>query len=172
MKTILAIGFSLAVGSALSQPKDYSADVKSVESTISALYEVISGEKGQSRDWDRFRNLFSPDAKLIPTFINKEGNVAYRSITPSEYEVSFTKSIPQRGFFESEISNVTESYGNIVHVFSTYETREEKQGKVTMRGINSIQLMKTNDRYYIMNIFWSSETEKNPLPEKYLKSKN
>jgi hypothetical protein len=152
-----------------SQVKDYSSDVKSVDSTIAALYEVISGEKNESRDWDRFKNLFTAEAKLIPTFISKEGNVAYHAITPAEYEISFTKNIPQRGFFEREISNITESYGNIVHVFSTYETREEKNGKVTMRGINSIQLLKSNDRYYIMNIFWSGETEKNPLPEKYLK---
>jgi hypothetical protein len=74
-----------------------------------------------------------------------------------------------KGFFEKEISNMTELYGNIVHVFSTYETREERDGKVTMRGINSIQLLKSDDRFYVVNIFWSSETPQTPLPEKYLK---
>lgn len=32
------------------------------------------------------------------------------------------------------------SYGTIAHVFSTYETRETKNGPVTNRGVNSIQL--------------------------------
>jgi hypothetical protein len=155
---------------AFPQQKDYSADVKSIEAITTALYDVISGEKGNARDWARFKNLFTSDARLIPTFTNKEGKATYRSITPAEYEVSFTKSIPQRGFFEREVSSVKEEYGNIVHVFSTYETTEEKNGNVTMRGINSIQLLKTEDRYYIMNIFWSAETDKNPLPEKYLRS--
>ncbi|HEY0743565.1 MAG TPA: hypothetical protein VGD40_18985 [Chryseosolibacter sp.] len=159
----------LLSGAVLGQTKDYSSDVKSPESIVAALYEVISGEKGQARDWDRFKNLFTADAKLIPTFTNKERQVAYRAITPAEYETSFTKSIPVRGFFEREISNITEAYGNIVHVFSTYETTEEKNGKVTMRGINSIQLLKTNDRYYVVNIFWSSETPQTPLPDKYVK---
>ncbi|HEY0653097.1 MAG TPA: hypothetical protein VGD65_08210 [Chryseosolibacter sp.] len=168
MKTLLAILFAFVAIPAFCQSKDYSADVKTVESTIKALYEVISGEKGEARDWERFRNLFTADAKLIPTFINKEGKVAYRAITPAEYETSFTKMIPNRGFFETEISNITEAYGNIVHVFSTYETRDEKAGKVTMRGINSIQLLKSNDRYYVMNIFWSSETDEAPIPGKYL----
>lgn len=169
MKSIYTTILLFVFSNSFSQTKDYSADVKSTEAIIAALYEVISGDKGQSRDWERFKFLFTPDAKLIPTFVNKEGKVAYRAITPAEYETSFSKSIPQRGFFEKEISNVTESYGNIVHVFSTYETREEHDGKVTMRGINSIQLLKADDRYYIANIFWSSETPQTPLPQKYLK---
>ena len=169
MKTFILPLLLLTASLSFGQTKDYSNDVKSVESVIAALYEVISGEKGEARDWERFKNLFTADAKLIPTFVNKEGKVAYRAITPAEYEASFTKNIPQRGFFEREILNVTESYGNIVHVFSTYETTEERNGKVVMRGINSIQLLKSNDRYYVMNIFWSSETPQTPLPEKYLK---
>jgi hypothetical protein len=169
MKSSILFLLIAIVSSAAGQTKDYSSDVKTVESTIAALYEVISGEKGQARDWDRFKNLFSADAKLIPTFVNKEGKIAYRAITPAEYEVSFTKNIPQRGFFEREVGHIKEEFGNIVHVFSTYETTEEKNGKVIMRGINSIQLLKSDDRYYVVNIFWSSENEKNPLPEKYLK---
>jgi hypothetical protein len=169
MKPIYTLALLFIFSFSFAQTKDYSTDVKSSEAIIAALYDVISGDKGQARDWDRFKNLFTTDAKLIPTFVNKEGKVAYRAITPAEYETSFTKSIPQRGFFEKEISNVTELYGNIVHVFSTYETREERDGKVTMRGINSIQLLKSDDRFYVVNIFWSSETPQTPLPERYLK---
>jgi hypothetical protein len=169
MKLLCTIALAFISSFSFAQTKDYSADVKSSEAIIAALYDVISGDKGQGRDWDRFKNLFTADAKLIPTFVNKEGKVAYRVITPAEYETSFTKNIQQRGFFEKEIANITEAYGNIVHVFSTYETREERDGKVTMRGINSIQLLKADDRFYVANILWSSETTQTPLPEKYLK---
>src|SRR5215469_14094644 len=41
-------------------------DVRSVDAIVGALYDVISGPKGQARDWDRFRSLFLPDARLIP----------------------------------------------------------------------------------------------------------
>jgi hypothetical protein len=169
MKTYLVLALGLMCTAATAQIADYSNDVKTIESTIAALYEVISGEKGEARNWDRFRNLFAADAKLIPTFVNKEGKITYRAITPAEYEASFTKNSQTKGFFEREVSNIIESYGNIVHVFSTYETTEERNGKVSMRGINSIQLLKSNDRYYVMNIFWSTETPQTPLPEKYLK---
>ncbi len=33
----------------------YSKDVSSESAIITALYEVISGESGEARDWDRFK---------------------------------------------------------------------------------------------------------------------
>ena len=147
---------------------EFAEDVKSHEAIIEALYEVISGGPEEPRNWARFQNLFSADARLIPTFKNKEGKTGYRMMTPEEYQTMFTVNI-KKGFFEKEISQTSEEFGNIVHVFSTYETRERKDGPVTMRGINSIQLLKTEDRYYIMNIFWSAETKEMQLPKKYVK---
>ena len=40
-------------------------DVSSPEAILAAVYSVISGPKGQTRDWDRMRSLFLPDARLI-----------------------------------------------------------------------------------------------------------
>ena len=145
-----------------------SKDVESVESIISALYAVISGDPGVPRDWQRFKNLFTADARLIPSFKNQEGKVGYRTMTPAEYEQMFTARVTT-GFFERELNRVIEEYGTITHVFSVYETREKADGPVVQRGINSIQLLKSHDRYYIMNIFWSAETKENPIPEKYLR---
>src|SRR5260370_30562374 len=48
------------------------ADVNSVDAIISAVYNVISGPRGQSRDWDRMRSLFLPDARLIPARAAKD----------------------------------------------------------------------------------------------------
>ena len=45
--------------------KQYKKDVSSIDSIINALYEVISGGKGEERDWDRERNLFHLKARLI-----------------------------------------------------------------------------------------------------------
>lgn len=148
--------------------KNYTNDVQSVDAIITALYDVISGEAGTPRDWDRFLNLFTADAKLIPTQKNAEGKFVYRTMTPAEYVNMFSTRI-STGFFERELHQKTESYGTLVHVFSTYETKSQSEGPVTNRGINSIQLFKDNDRYYVMTIFWCAESLGFPLPEKYLK---
>lgn len=145
---------------------DYSSDVKSVDATIAALYDVISGEASVPRDWARFKNLFTADAKLIPTRKDKEGKLTYRVLTPDEYVQMFT-SRGSTGFFERELHRTSDAYGTIVQVFSTYETKEKKDGPVTNRGINSIQLFYDGTRYYVMNVFWCAESSGFTLPEKY-----
>jgi len=145
----------------------YDNDVKTVDAIMSAVYDVISGTADEPRNWDRFHYLFTEDAKLIPTGKQEDGTVSYRYWTPKQYEEMFTAN--RSAFFERELLRKTEAYGLIVHVFSTYETKLEKDGPVTNRGINSFQLLKGNDRYYIMNIFWSAESDGFPLPDKYIK---
>jgi len=170
MKTfpLAALLIVLVASESLAQPKDYSEDVSSIDGIITALYEVISGDANAPRDWDRFRNLFKPESRLIPTSKNKEGNFGLRSITPEEYVQLFTGNI-KTGFFEVEVSHTLEEYGTIAHVFSTYETRETKTGPIANRGINSIQLFKDKDRYYVVSIFWCAESMGFPIPDKYLK---
>jgi len=145
---------------------DYSNDVKSIDATIAALYEVISGEAGAARDWNRFKNLFTADAKLIPTGKNKEGKFNYRVLSPDDYVQMFTTRVTT-GFFERELHRSADEFGTIVQIFSTYETKEKKDGAVTNRGINSIQLFYDGSRYYVMNVFWCAESLGFSLPEKY-----
>jgi hypothetical protein len=149
-------------------PKAKAADVSSVDAILASLYDVISGPAGQPRDWNRFRSLFVPDARLIPTRHNKTGNGADVGIfTPEQYQERAATALAQ-GFFERGIHNTTESFGDIVHVFSTYESRHTKDGEPFQRGINSIQLLKDGNRYWIVTIFWDGESPTNPIPAKYL----
>jgi hypothetical protein len=149
-------------------PKAKPADVSSVDSILTALYDVISGPAGQPRDWTRFRSLFVPDARLIPTRHNKTGNGADVAIyTPEQYQERSAPAL-EKGFFERGIHNTTESFGDIAHVFSTYESRHTKDGEPFQRGINSIQLLKDGNRYWIVTILWDGESPTNPIPAKYL----
>jgi hypothetical protein len=150
-----------------SQTKDYTIDVKSEDAIIAALYDVISGEPNTPRDWDRFLFLFKPEGRLIPTRKSDTGELTTKAMTPADYVQLFQSRIPT-GFFERELSRKSESYGTVTHAFSTYETKDKKEGSVTNRGINSIQLFKDKDRFYIISIFWCAESMGFPLPQHYL----
>lgn len=166
-----SLAFFLAIlcsAASMGQTGDYTKDVKTKEAIVAALYEVISGSPQQPRNWERFRNLFRPDSRLIPTNKNLQGDFTIRFITPDEYVQLFSNNI-KTGFFEKELHQKVESYGTIAHVFSTYETREMIDGPVTNRGINSIQLFYNNERYYIVNIFWCAESMGFPIPPNYTK---
>lgn len=169
MKAISITFFSMMIAlSVRAQQKNYAEDVKTVDAIVAALYGVISGAPGQARDWDRFRNLFKAEARLIPTRKSETGELTIRAMTPDEYAQLFSSRI-NSGFYERELHRVTESFGTLVQLFSTYETREKSDGPVTNRGINSIQLFFDGQRYYIVNIFWCAESLGYALPEKYLR---
>jgi hypothetical protein len=159
---------SLTFAQAPTTSVNYTKDVSSEAAIISALYEVISGEPGAPRDWERFKYLFAKDAFLIPTNKSTEGVFGYRKMTPEDY-INFFSTRIKTGFFEKELKHELVSFGTIAHVFSTYETKETKNGPVTNRGINSIQLFKDQNRYYIMNIFWCAESLGFTLPPASLK---
>ena len=146
-------------------------DVATMDSIIAALYDVISGPAGQKRNWDRFRSLFVPGARLIPTGRNPQtGEVGSRVRTPEEYITRSAPLLEQNGFFEREISRQTEKFGNIAHLFSTYESRHKAEDeKPFARGINSIQLMNDGKRWWVVTIFWQAEDDKTPLPAEYLR---
>jgi len=167
MKRILLLTVIICFSNTL-KAQDYSNDVKSTDAIVKALYDVISGESKAPRDWNRFRNLFKPESKLIPTRKTETNDFTLKALSPEEYIQIFTSRVTT-GFFERELHNKTEAYGTIAHVFSTYETTEVKGGPVTNRGINSIQLFKDKERYYIVNIFWCAESMGFPLPNQYLK---
>ncbi len=168
---ILSILFCVIFMTSEAQSSDekYSEKVESLESTIFNLYAVISGEKGQERDWDLMKYLFHPDAKLIPSGKNKEGIYKARYMTVQDYIDSSGKWLVDNGFFEKEIHRSVNTYGNITQVFSTYESfKSEADTTPFMRGINSIQLLNDGERWWIMNIYWTQETEENPIPKEYL----
>ncbi len=145
------------------------ADVASVDSIIAAVYDVISGPAGKKRDWDRMRSLFVPGARLIPTGPRQTGGgFASRVLTVDEYIERASGFFEKEGFYEREASRKTEEFGQIVHAFSTYESRHAPDEKPFQRGINSIQLMNDGNRWWVVTIFWQGEDEKHPLPEKNL----
>jgi hypothetical protein len=173
---ILAIVFTLfSVATVFGQAKGPNpADVGSLDSIMTAVYASISGEAGQARDWDRFRSLFHKDARLIPTGKNpKTGVVGARALTPNEFITQSEPFLMKEGFYETEKARHVDMYGNIAHVFSTYESRHAPGDKTPfMRGINSFQLLNDGKRWWVVTIYWQAETPENPLPKKYLKSRS
>ncbi len=148
-----------------------SADVQSVDAIVAALYDVISGPAGEERDWNRFRSLFMSSANLVPVFQNPQGVVQAIEMTPEDYIQRSGVQLVQIGFFESEIARVEERFGNMVHVFSTYEGyRGDDLETPLVRGINSIQVLFKDGRWWVANIAWQPEQAPAGilLPEEYL----
>jgi hypothetical protein len=148
------------------------ADVASIDVIIAATYEVISGPAGKKRDWDRERSLFLSRARLIPTAVEAGRNdvdLAPQMLDVEGYIARVEPLIEKRGFYEKEIARRVEQFGQIAHVWSTYESRHDPSDpEPFMRGINSFQLFNDRKRWWIVSIYWQHESAQHSLPEKYL----
>jgi hypothetical protein len=153
-------------------PTALPADVGSVDGVIAALYDVISGPAGKPRDWNRLRSLFAPQGKLVAVGMRPDGSSPATVMTVDDYIARVTKPFNDAGFHETELARGSDSFGQIVHVFSTYESRHAPgDAKPFQRGINSIQLYHDGRRWWIVNLLWHAEGDQHPLPERYLKSR-
>ena len=165
---LLSMGFCLPnpAGATPAKPED----VDSIDSILKAVYEVISGEAGEKRDWARFKSLFIGEAQLIPVNRKEDGTgMRYGILTPGSYEKMAGTRLSEEGFFEKEIHRVVEQFGPIAHVFSSYEARRSlADEKPFVRGINSFQLFNDGKRWWVVSIYWTAERDDLPIPDKYL----
>jgi len=142
-------------------------DVSSPDAIIKATYDNISGPAG-NRNWYRERTLFIKGAILIPIGkrIHKDGDFEIMSL--DEWIEDTSKYLEENDFYETEIMRKMYRYGDIMHVFSTYEARTDPEGKPIARGINCLQLLHKDDRWWIVSIMWDNESKENPIPEEFL----
>ena len=95
---------------------------------------------------------------MIATGKRQSGEITRRVMSVEDYISSSGPYLEKEGFFETEIGSTKEQFGNIVHVFSAYETKKTATDeKPFMRGINSIQLWNDGKRWWIVTVFWEAE---------------
>jgi hypothetical protein len=167
---LASAGAQATTAPAATTPAANPADVNSLDAIIAALYDVISGPAGQARNWDRMRSLFIPGARLIPTGQQPDSSVTARVLTVDDYVARAGPGLEKNGFFEREIGRKVETFGNVTHAFSAYDSKRTAQDEKPFdRGINSIQLLNDGKRWWIVTVYWDRERPNNPIPAQYLK---
>jgi hypothetical protein len=143
------------------------ADVETIDGIVHAFYAVISGPIGQPRDWGRDATLYlEPMSFTVVSLDPESGKPVARTISKQEFVDENDAWLVESGFSEREIHRETRGFGNIAHVWSTYEwnTEDGQSG----RGINGIDLFHDGSRWWITHATWESEREDNPIPPEYL----
>ncbi|WP_315818978.1 hypothetical protein [Paraflavitalea speifideaquila] len=109
MKKILLIGLIVLLGHvsyaytnspALDSVPAQEKDVKSIDAILTALYDVISGPAGQTRNWDRMRTLFLPEGRLVATGIRPDGTTGKRVMSVEDYIKSSGPYLEKMGFLK------------------------------------------------------------------------
>lgn len=151
---LIAIAFAsceTTVMPAVSNGPQPGSDEFQIQSTVLAVYNVISGPAGR-RDWDRFKDLFAPGARMIS--MHKEPVV----MTTDEYIAKTTPYFKDNAFFERPIDTKIDRFQDIATVRSRYESRHASSDeKPFTTGVNEFQLVRSGDSWKVMTILWQEE---------------
>lgn len=133
-------------------------DEQGIGAVIDEMYAMISGPAGP-RDWSRQANSFLPEARQVRTFVDDAGRPAMLAMGLDEYSSNVTPFFDTNPFYEVEIDRRIDVFGNMAHVWSTYEARTAPYGaSPERRGVNSIQLFRHADRgWRIISMIWDNE---------------
>jgi len=152
-------------------------DAVSVDAIVSALYGSVSHPSDAPPDFDRLRRIFLYVGMLVPPKTPEAADFTVMDVDQfsERYEKSVAarkaKGEPPLGFFEREVSRRADCFGNICQIFSTYESRHAPSDPTPFqRGINSIQLLRDGNRWWIASVVWDAERSDNPVPAQYLPS--
>ena len=149
--------------------------VKSIEGITNKMLELISGDIGETRNWDKFRNLFLPTAQTMIVNQKASPSKQVKTINLEEFVRYIGPSYKRDGFKEIAIGLTVNEFNGIANVFQSYHCKN-LTGTYEKRGINSYQLVYANGRWWIASTTFTNETDENKIPDNYLfeeyKSKN
>lgn len=151
-------------------PQAAPADSNSIEAVIHAFYSAISAPAGGKLDRNRLHSLFVPNGRIVVGLAaSGKRNADLIFLTPDEYADSSDSQTVKSGFFDRNPANQMEQFGLMAHVYSTYESRSDpNDAKPMARGIKSFELLNSNHRWYIVQVYWDSERPDNLIPEKWM----
>jgi len=175
IKTILKITLTIimATQTVIAQPNaktpkyPLKEDVSTINGIMKATYETVSGEAGAKRQWERDLSLHDPNAIYSFRFHDSEGKLQQTTMSINDFHKESFSMVMKTAFYENEINREVRVFGNIAHVWSTYETRLEKNGPVMRRGINSVQLYYEEGRWWILSWTFDKERADRKIPQTF-----
>lgn len=141
---------------------------KTVDELVSALDAAVSGPADKDRTC--MRQLFTPDARLVPMVKGPDGGLVPKTLTVDDW-IDRVKKRGSEVFYEKQIEYTSDVYGHIAQIWSTYETRSTPDGKAIDRGINSILAVNDGQVWKVEHILWEAESPTEQVPQRYLPKK-
>ena len=95
-----------------------------------------------------------PHIKVVATAVNGEDGI--KQVMRHRPDV-ITLDLEMPSFWEAELWRETRQFDDVAHVLSAYETRRTRGGELLNLGVNSIQLLRRDGRWWISAMIWRRE---------------
>lgn len=151
-------------------PEPRLEDLESIDAIIRAYYDSASFAAGGLPDYPRLRTLFHPRARITPPRADDALKAEVLEVEPfleRSRRMIRDSELENAGFVQREVFRSVEAFGNVAHVFSTYESSLADEPKPFERGINSIQLLKQGHGWEVLNMMWEVERKDLAIPDEF-----
>ncbi|WP_445955493.1 hypothetical protein [Yeosuana sp.] len=173
MKNI-AIGFIVLITMQLNAQNNSMSDslsVKTIDGIVIRAFDLLSRKDDKIKNMEKTRNLYLPSAKF--TILNHPIDSLpqkYETVSLDEFlkYMNENQEYYEKGFTQYELGKVVNEYNGIANVFQGFYAKDSENQEV--KGITSYQLIYFNERWWISDLLWTTDTNGNPIPEKYLKN--
>ena len=165
----LAFLFVLSAVACTSTPRALAsnADELALRAIVQDVYAIVSGDKGQPRDWDRLRKHFVEGGTMHVSMQRGE-RIAAAKFDVEQFIAMANQNSQQQAFYEAPLVTRVEAFSGVGHAWSSYTARSQKDGDPFARGVNCFTFVKTKDGWRIATIAWSEETDTVKLPAELL----
>ncbi len=135
------------------------------EGVVVCLYAAISFQPGQKPNYNLLNTLFHPQARIAPPATDTGGVLKSMGVEEFfDYFDSRIQDIISVGGREEQVSYKTFIFHNFAHIFSAYQFILFDSEKPLARGVNSLQLVHENGRWWILSLTWDRTEPGEELP--------
>jgi hypothetical protein len=170
-RSILTLGALLA---ALSLPATLCAQAPAApadtatataEGTVRELYRIVSFRPGETTDWAKVRALFLPQAVVVLR-TSRTATAVFNVDGFINDFIGFDTipAVARSGFTETIIRLRPMVLGNIAHVLVLYEAQVTGSQRPPQPGVDSIHLVRRDERWWIASIMNEVLAPERPLP--------
>lgn len=164
LATILCMAL---IGASDAQADAQASDWQTPQSIVQAMYEVVSADAGEARDWERYRALFIEGAQLSVALDSKIGS-GIMAMSAEDLIAQTDAAYATTGFHELPLVTRVEQHGLMASELSSFEVRLRRDDPAPMmRGLNHFQLLNDRERWWIVSNVGVMETARAPLPEEF-----
>jgi len=143
-------------------------DGRSADSTVTALYDLISVPAGGTWDWDRIDSLFI-DQGVFVTMMPRDGKALMAKTDLLTLRSQTQAAYGRSGFIEREYKQEVRTFGDIASVYSSfYIALPQHAERPLARGLHHFQLVKAQDCWRIVSNISQMEGASWQLPAAFV----
>jgi hypothetical protein len=162
----LLILVMLFPASVLAWDENDESSLQTPDGVVNELYRLICVPKGGPEpDWERVRSLFIPEAVIILR-VSKDASSTFTVQGWIDDFIAYNTKAKssERGFEEKIVRMAPTVFRDIAHILVLYEARMLDWSKPAAPGVDSIELVRKDGRWFIAAITNDLPNAENPIP--------